>query len=1238
MAEKGFKNALSFLYIFIPMLLLSKSVVSVKQQSFRVEPRNTRVQEGSEITLECEINNRGGEVQWTKDGFGLGTGESLVGFPRYMMVGDKDNGVYNLRIRNVSLDDDAEFQCQVGPLRNPTHAPIRRIANLTVLSPPASIEMVGYRPNSTVEIHQNQELVLECLVKKSKPAAKIVWYRNSNELKLENRVDKVMESKESHSKAKLYDVSSRIRLTPTAEDDYINYTCEAQHEALPLDMALKVTVQLSVMYPPEPPYIESFPKGDKFNRGEKIELICKSRGGNPPAQLVWYKNGEQVRDTAEYRQNGRMSENVYVFTAEMDDNKAKYTCEASSVVGPTHMKTELNLTVHYAPTQVTILGPTEAKVGDLVHLNCTTGVSNPAASIKWTIDGRQVHNTTYKSEAEPHIGWISSSVISIPITPDRSNIIVICHAVNSYVEENVVNTHTINVLYPPEAPIISGYTPGEYIESGTVKTLKCKSTGGNPLASLMWYKNDKKIDKVPVKSDKSTVYSEYSIFVNATDNEAIYKCEASNLATDIPLFKIVKLNVYFPPDTVKIKKEPKVLRAGSAAKLICDASSSNPEADLTWWRDGIPVTEGISKMSKPGLHGGNVTTSELSLSITPDMDRSEYICQAENTVMKRKIHADDVLSVLYKPIFNDLNETSFINVEGDDLVIMLQANAQPSAISYTWTRNGERVSKFDGPVLNFTRVDRKDSGFYTCEASNSEGSATMNFTITVQYPASVSGISNEVLVDEGEHAELWCTVDALPLISDHISWRRPGFPLGERSAVVYKNNTSYLTVHDVTKKDMGPFYCVADNGLGNETSQPALLIVKHKPEFDQSPVLQRAASRPNETGRLICRASGAPKLTFSWSKDMASPIANNTNKYSVHFNKLDAITYESILSIRNVEPKDYGFYQCSAHNSKGSKTTKINFTTPTHPDPPLSMNVVNTTHDTITIAWTPGFDGGEPARYKIRYAESHSTTLNYRYSEVDSNTVQTITGLQLGTPYIISVLAYNSYGKSDYAKGVKVVTSNVPAEALLVNAEFPLMFIFCIAATAALLLLINICILTAFFYRRKKFQGNNEQNSNKSGTIEMYAPSSYNETMTGETLSSVSEKSETYSDSRQDYDEKRKNCGNTYMIEPIDYPFQYPGYDTHPKDTSIGRHRNPYISHNGTGYQSENSSRYSSTADPRYVTYPPPVQFAQPTLPSNGTLRCGAVPPPDVTVLTAPPPISMSTFNYDSSETEGHLV
>lgn len=45
--------------------------------------------------------------------------------------------------------------------------------------------------------------------------------------------------------------------------------------------------------------------------------------------------------------------------------------------------------------------------------------------------------------------------------------------------------------------------------------------------------------------------------------------------------------------------------------------------------------------------------------------------------------------------------------------------------------------------------------------------------------------------------------------------------------------------------------------------------------------------------------------------------------------------------------------------------------------------------------------------------------------------------------------------------------------------------------------------------------------SSKSATIEMYAPSSYNDTVTGETLSSVSEKSETYSN---------EGSGNDYVV------------------------------------------------------------------------------------------------------------
>lgn len=76
------------------------------------------------------------------------------------------------------------------------------------------------------------------------------------------------------------------------------------------------------------------------------------------------------------------------------------------------------------------------------------------------------------------------------------------------------------------------------------------------------------------------------------------------------------------------------------------------------------------------------------------------------------------------------------------------------------------------------------------------------------------------------------------------------------------------------------------------------------------------------------------------------------------------------------------------------------------------------------------------------------------------------------------------------------------------------------------------------------------------------------------------------------------------------------------------------------GGQTVDGSFYNMSADPRYVAYPPPVQFAQPPLshgPTHPPHR-GPVPPPDVTVLSAPPPM-LSTFSYaNSMETEGHLV
>lgn len=51
-------------------------------------------------------------------------------------------------------------------------------------APPSSLEIVDHPASSKIEIKENQELRLECHVRNSKPAAKVVWYRGNVELNI----------------------------------------------------------------------------------------------------------------------------------------------------------------------------------------------------------------------------------------------------------------------------------------------------------------------------------------------------------------------------------------------------------------------------------------------------------------------------------------------------------------------------------------------------------------------------------------------------------------------------------------------------------------------------------------------------------------------------------------------------------------------------------------------------------------------------------------------------------------------------------------------------------------------------------------------------------------------------------------------------------------------------------------------------------------------------------------------
>lgn len=176
----------------------------------------------------------------------------------------------------------------------------------------------------------------------------------------------------------------------------------------------------------------------------------------------------------------------------------------------------------------------------------------------------------------------------------------------------------------------------------------------------------------------------------------------------------------------------------------------------------------------------------------------------------------------------------------------------------------------------------------------------------------------------------------------------------------------------------------------------------------------RAASNKNEKARIVCRVQAAPKPSFAWSRDgRILNISQSGGKYSIESRQIDPLTYESVLMVERVDTNDYGLYECKAENELGKSVESIRLDVTSKPEMPLNLNVLNTTHDSVTLAWTPGFDGGVKATYKIRYRAP--STNQYSYLDGLPNSHKLIVeGLKANTLYVFSVMAMNNLGASSW--------------------------------------------------------------------------------------------------------------------------------------------------------------------------------------------------------------------------------
>uniref|UniRef100_A0AAQ5X978 NPHS1 adhesion molecule, nephrin n=1 Tax=Amphiprion ocellaris TaxID=80972 RepID=A0AAQ5X978_AMPOC len=716
---------------------------------------------------------------------------------------------------------------------------------------------------------------------------------------------------------------------------------------------------------------------EEVKAGRMLVLQCVSHSGNPLATLHWTKNGEVLSTTWEEDDAAQKSSSILRLKITPADNQAELCCESINLVSLSPLSVSRKITVLFEPEELTLSGSLVAIEGQELELSCYASSSNPPVDIRWWLGYKELNGTVVTMEEGANGGMTTMSNMTHRVSREEDGLKLTCEAFNKGTHFSKTQIAQLSVYYPPQKVWLDAPPQDVPLRSGTTVRLVCFSTGGNPTGTLTWFKQT---------SFDMGVARELVLVLAASDNMATYRCDSTNKAKKT-ISAHTKLMVHY---------------------LCCRF-------------------QGVEQAPRRAQFGGVSVLSSLLLNLSSQHHNQKVICQAYSPVLAEGANTFFQLNVLYPPEFSPDQPAEVQVVEDDMATIPLLVSANPEEVSCIWLHHREKLVKegdlryhwSDDYSLEIKNVTRKDAGVYTVECANEEGRNQTSIKLDVQYAPSVKAEKDPVFVNLGETADLICVADANPIISGMFSWKW----LVRATQETQEDESGLLTIRDVTRAHAGLYRCTANNGIALPASVDVRLVVQFKPQLQKGPQWRKVASRGDgtTTAEVVCQAEGIPRVDFSWEKngvrlDFANPRyeEQTVREGSFHTSTVRVVNVSALL--------DYAFFSCTARNSLGEDELDIQLVSTNHPDPPSSFRQVGVTHDSVTLEWIPGFNGGLQQRFRIRYRWDQSISSLYMDVFPPSATTFTVTGLQPVTTYNFSVNALNAIGESGYADNNAVLT------------------------------------------------------------------------------------------------------------------------------------------------------------------------------------------------------------------------
>ncbi|XP_071584008.1 receptor-type tyrosine-protein phosphatase S isoform X15 [Heliangelus exortis] len=277
--------------------------------------------------------------------------------------------------------------------------------------------------------------------------------------------------------------------------------------------------------------------------------------------------------------------------------------------------------------------------------------------------------------------------------------------------------------------------------SGGVASFVCQATG-DPKPRVTWNKKGKKVNSQrfeTIEFDESAGAVLRIQPLRTPRDENIYECVAQNPHGEVTVH--AKLTVLredqLPPGFPNIDMGPqlKVVERTRTATMLC-AASGNPDPEITWFKDFLPVDPSTSNGRIKQLRSeGTPIRGGLQIESSEETDQGKYECVASNSAGVRYSSPANLYVRVRRvaPRFSILPVSHEIMPGGN---VNITCVAVGSPMPYVkWMQGAEDLTPEDDMpvgrnVLELTDV--KDSANYTCVAMSSLGVIEAVAQITVK--------------------------------------------------------------------------------------------------------------------------------------------------------------------------------------------------------------------------------------------------------------------------------------------------------------------------------------------------------------------------------------------------------------------------------------------------------------------------------------------------------------------------